>query len=495
MIVAGIDPGIHGGLAIIAVEDDAAPRLVEAIDVPVIGTNAKERVDAIAIREWVSKHDVQHAFIERAQAMPKQGSSSGFKYGRAVGAIEATIALSGIPVTIVEPIGLETVLATPRQGQGKLAAAGSAVVSGRSCGARAQEGSWPRRGDVDRAVRSQVMNAPLEPQFGGRGVAGTLPFASSTAHHLFGASQARTRIGCPASAREIEKLPADMLGKTSSWAERGTACHTAIARLIENKCTLGDLIGTTIDSHTFTCDDCENAIRPAFEYAVAFLDTPGAEYFLEQRVSFPTIPGAFGTADLIVRIGDTIHIIDFKFGTGVLVRALYPDGDEDIVNSQILFYAVAAHHSLPDFFRGVEHIILRSFSRRRSDAEMVSSVEVTRAELDEFAAFYAAIYAEAMGPSPRLRKGPHCRFCPVRPICPEHTGRCSISPSSWCRRLPRRPRRTTYLQLLADGLNLVDAVKEIAQGAARSGQARPECRRPRSRLRAFGRPRRTALAR
>jgi crossover junction endodeoxyribonuclease RuvC len=103
MIVAGIDPGIHGGLAIVAVEDGAAPRLVEAIDVPVVGVNAKERVDAIAIRKWVSEHDVQHAFIERAQALPKQGSSSGFKYGRAVGAIEAAIALSGIPVTIVEP--------------------------------------------------------------------------------------------------------------------------------------------------------------------------------------------------------------------------------------------------------------------------------------------------------------------------------------------------------------------------------------------------------
>jgi crossover junction endodeoxyribonuclease RuvC len=35
--------------------------------------------------------------------MPGQGSSSGFKYGRGVGSIEAAIALSGIPLTIVEP--------------------------------------------------------------------------------------------------------------------------------------------------------------------------------------------------------------------------------------------------------------------------------------------------------------------------------------------------------------------------------------------------------
>jgi crossover junction endodeoxyribonuclease RuvC len=102
-LLLGVDCGIHGGLAVIAVENSAAPRLIEAIDVPVIGTGAKERVDAIAIRTWISKHDIQHAFIERAQAMPGQGSSSGFKYGRAVGAIEAAITLSGIPVSIIEP--------------------------------------------------------------------------------------------------------------------------------------------------------------------------------------------------------------------------------------------------------------------------------------------------------------------------------------------------------------------------------------------------------
>ena len=35
--------------------------------------------------------------------MPKQGASSGFKYGRAVGALEATIVLCAVPIQIVEP--------------------------------------------------------------------------------------------------------------------------------------------------------------------------------------------------------------------------------------------------------------------------------------------------------------------------------------------------------------------------------------------------------
>ena len=56
MRVLGVDPGIRGGLAVVAVEDGAAPRLVEAIDIPVIGTGAKERVDVAAIRNFIDRH-------------------------------------------------------------------------------------------------------------------------------------------------------------------------------------------------------------------------------------------------------------------------------------------------------------------------------------------------------------------------------------------------------------------------------------------------------
>ena len=96
-------PASIGGLAIVDLNDGVAPQLVDAIDIPVVGTGAKERVDVIAIRTWIMKHAPQHALIERAQAMPKQGASSGFKYGRAVGALEAMLACCEIPMTIVEP--------------------------------------------------------------------------------------------------------------------------------------------------------------------------------------------------------------------------------------------------------------------------------------------------------------------------------------------------------------------------------------------------------
>jgi crossover junction endodeoxyribonuclease RuvC len=104
MKLLGCDPGIHGGLAVVEILQGTTPQLIDAIDIPTIGVGAKERVDSIAVSTWIKKHRPDHAVIERAQAMPKQGVSSGFKYGRAVGALEAAIASCEIPVTIVEPV-------------------------------------------------------------------------------------------------------------------------------------------------------------------------------------------------------------------------------------------------------------------------------------------------------------------------------------------------------------------------------------------------------
>jgi hypothetical protein len=212
------------------------------------------------------------------------------------------------------------------------------------------------------------------------------------------------------------------------------------------------------------------------------LDTPGAEFYLEHRVVFPTIPGAFGTLDLIVRIGSTIHIIDFKFGSGVRVLALSPADDDptvDVLNAQLMFYIAAARHTHPEFFAGVDNIVLTILQRVsiEPDAETVSSVMVTHAELDEFIAVYRAACEEALSPAPRLKRGEWCRFCAARPICPEHT-KALIDLAQFAAPALRdalqaalsAPAKEVYLKTLARGLDLVDAVKDI--GVALRDQAK-----------------------
>ena len=86
MRILGVNPGaVSGGCAIVEIGDGVTPQLVDTIDLSIIGAKAKQRIDVLALRTWIQQHRPDHAVIERAQAMPKQGASSGFKYGRAVG--------------------------------------------------------------------------------------------------------------------------------------------------------------------------------------------------------------------------------------------------------------------------------------------------------------------------------------------------------------------------------------------------------------------------
>ena len=102
--VIGIDPGgVSGGCAIVLINDGAVPQLVDAVDLPIIGVKAKQRIDVLALRAWIQQHRPNYAVIERGQAMPRQGASSGFKFGRGCGALEAAIQLLEIPMEIVEP--------------------------------------------------------------------------------------------------------------------------------------------------------------------------------------------------------------------------------------------------------------------------------------------------------------------------------------------------------------------------------------------------------
>lgn len=70
-----------------------------------------------------------------------------------------------------------------------------------------------------------------------------------------------------------------------------------------------------------------------------YLDGCGAckdpQVLVEQRLDFSKwIPEGFGTGDCLIVADDVLHIIDFKYGLGVLVEA------ED--NPQMMCYALGA---------------------------------------------------------------------------------------------------------------------------------------------------------
>ena len=98
----GIDPGIGGAIAWI--EPDGR---LQIHDMPVMGERAT--INAVALVELLEllargmNWRPVHALLEHAQAMPGQGVSSTFAYGRGFGTIEGVLYALGMPHTLVRP--------------------------------------------------------------------------------------------------------------------------------------------------------------------------------------------------------------------------------------------------------------------------------------------------------------------------------------------------------------------------------------------------------
>lgn len=119
MLFLGIDPGLTGALAIVRCAPARTPELISCIDVPTAGEGAKRRVAVAKLADWLSTYerDIKVAYIERAQAMPDQGGSSGFIYGRCTGALEAVVLLHGIPLRSAEPSVWKRAMGLLKQGK------------------------------------------------------------------------------------------------------------------------------------------------------------------------------------------------------------------------------------------------------------------------------------------------------------------------------------------------------------------------------------------
>lgn len=98
-LVLGVDPGQYGGLALIG---RASGNLLWAETMPVL-KNAVPTVDVGELGRLLRGCHEVFAYVERAQAMPRQGVSSAFNYGCIFGSILTALADLGIGYELVSP--------------------------------------------------------------------------------------------------------------------------------------------------------------------------------------------------------------------------------------------------------------------------------------------------------------------------------------------------------------------------------------------------------
>lgn len=97
-ITLGIDPGASGALALLD-----GDRLIDVTDMPVIMVKGRARVMASGVVDCITEAKPDQIALEDVGAMPGQGVTSMFGFGRSVGVLEGVIAALGYPLVMVRP--------------------------------------------------------------------------------------------------------------------------------------------------------------------------------------------------------------------------------------------------------------------------------------------------------------------------------------------------------------------------------------------------------
>ncbi len=98
MRILAVDPGLSGAWA--AVHDG---RVTGCGDMPTVGEGSQRRVSGVMLADLIAACHATLLVTEHVSAMPKQGVSSMFRFGRSLGAIDGAAGAMGLAIEYVAP--------------------------------------------------------------------------------------------------------------------------------------------------------------------------------------------------------------------------------------------------------------------------------------------------------------------------------------------------------------------------------------------------------
>ena len=230
-------------------------------------------------------------------------------------------------------------------------------------------------------------------------------------HAFLSASASHRWLACPPSA----KLCAEVEDQESPYAQQGTDAHELCQYLVEK--TLGWEVSdptSKLEWYDAEMQECAEGYCSFVmeQIAKAKEQCPDPLICIEQKLDYSRwVQDGFGTGDCVIVADDTLHIIDFKYGLGVLVTA---SGEDGTGNSQLKCYALGALDTFGDLY-DIKRIRLSIYQPRRAH---VDTFELSTEELlkwaDEVLAPTARLAYEGGG---EFHAGEHCRFCKIKATC------------------------------------------------------------------------------
>lgn len=225
-----------------------------------------------------------------------------------------------------------------------------------------------------------------------------------TRHALLSPSSSHRWLECTPSA----KLEAEFENRTSQAAEEGTAAHA----LCEHKLKRALKKRSKRPVSVYDSDEMEECSEAYVQFVLESYEESKRNckdplIMIEQRVDFSKyVPDGFGTADCLIVSDNRLHVIDFKYGTGVLVDA------KD--NPQMKCYALGAL-ALFDSLYDIQEVSMTIFQPRR---ENVCTWTIPVDELLKWAEEELKPKADlAMKGEGEFHSGSWCTFCRAEARC------------------------------------------------------------------------------
>jgi hypothetical protein len=221
-------------------------------------------------------------------------------------------------------------------------------------------------------------------------------------HSIYGPSAAHRWLNCPGSIKAESEMPEP---PESEFASEGSAAHhLAEVCLKDNQKTecYKDYVFPEFPDNPVD----QEMVAYVHEY-VDYVKSLGGHQEYEQVVHYEEwVPGGFGTADAIVTVDDTLHVIDLKYGKGVPVYA------EE--NPQGMLYALGAL-SERDSFQKFKLVVIHVHQPR---LEHVSTWEITPRHVYEWADFAKVCAKLCTSPNAERIPGEYqCQWCNAKARC------------------------------------------------------------------------------
>ena len=190
-------------------------------------------------------------------------------------------------------------------------------------------------------------------------------------HAVLSASASHRWLNCNPSAR----LELEFSDRETSAAAEGTAAHELceykLKRRLKLRCERPISAWDNEEMELYTDDYVDFVMEQVLREQRRDKDT---QVLIEQKLDFSCyVPDGFGTGDCVIVSRGRLHIIDFKYGQGVLVEA--------VDNPQMKLYALGAMAQFAEQYQ-IKKVKMTIFQPRR---ENISTWETTACKLKRWA--------------------------------------------------------------------------------------------------------------